>query len=239
MIFLKDQIVKKLSELSIKEIQRKGKWNYNDPEITGIETNSLRVEKGCIFLAREGDNKHTHGVLFSSQAIERGASFVITDSKGYKIALDKNIKPNIPFLLVGDLGSTFDHLCHVFYPHKPSFVMGVTGTNGKTSVVNFSQQLIEKKNKSTVTIGTLGISGVLSLRTDNTTPDQSFISRILQMAKSKGADYALLEVSSHSIVQQRIKGVVFNVFCFTNLSQDHLDYHKDMETYFMIIQVIL
>ena len=83
-----------------------------------------------------------------------------------------------------------------------------------------------------MTIGTLGVGGVLSLRTDNTTPDQSFIARILQMAKLKGADYALLEVSSHSIVQKRIKNLAFNVFCFTNLSQDHLDYHKNMEKYF-------
>ena len=78
----------------------------------------------------------------------------------------------------------------------------------------------------------MGVDGVLSLRTENTTPDQTFIFRILQMAKSKGANYALLEVSSHSIVQRRINGVAFKVFCFTNLSQDHLDYHNDMETYF-------
>ena len=222
----------KLSELNINEIERNGKWNEKDPEITGIETNSTKVEKGNIFLAKAGDTKNSHGVLFCNQAIERGASLVITDPEGLKFALDKDLKPTIPFLLVQNLESTFDYLCQIFYPDKPKFVMGVTGTNGKTSVVNFSQQLIEKKNNSCVTIGTLGVGGVLSLRTDNTTPDQSFIARILQMAKLNGADYALLEVSSHSIVQQRIKNLEFNVFCFTNLSQDHLDYHKDMETYF-------
>ena len=65
----------------------------------------------------------------------------------FKLALDKNLKPTIPFLLVENLEATFDYLCEIFYPNKPKFVMGVTGTNGKTSVVNFSQQLIEKKNK--------------------------------------------------------------------------------------------
>ena len=72
----------------------------------------------------------------------------------------------------------------------------------------------------------------MSLKTQNTTPDQTFISRILHMARSRGADFALLEVSSHSIVQRRVKGLSFKVFCFTNLSQDHLDYHKDIESYF-------
>ena len=222
----------KLSELNIKEIERRGKWKHKDPEIMGIETNSLRVEKGDIFLAKAGDTKKTHGVLFSNQAIERGASFVITDKEGYQFALDEDFKSAIPFLIVRDLPRTLDYICGIFYPGRPNFVMGITGTNGKTSVVNFSQQLIEQKNKSCVTIGTLGVGGILSLRTDNTTPDQSFIARVLQRAKSKGADYALIEVSSHSLVQQRINGVAFKVFCFTNLSQDHLDYHKDMKKYF-------
>ena len=82
-----------------------------------------------------------------------------------------------------------------------------------------------------MTIGTLGVGGVLSLKTDNTTPDQVFILRVLQMAKSR-EQIMLFEVSSHSLVQRRVKGIAFKVFCFTNLSQDHLDYHKDMETYF-------
>tara|TARA_Y100001933_G_scaffold36858_1_gene31945 strand:+ start:3668 stop:5149 length:1482 start_codon:yes stop_codon:yes gene_type:complete len=222
----------KLSELNVKEINRKGIWNDQDPEITGVETNSLKVEKGDIFLARASKTKESHGVMFSDQAIERGASLVITDPEGYQFVLDKDLNPTAPFLIVGDLEHTLNYFCDVFYPVKPNFIMGVTGTNGKTSVVNFSQQLIEQKNKSCVTIGTLGVGGVVSLKTDNTTPDQSYIAKILQMAKSKGADYALLEVSSHSLVQQRIYGVPFKVFCFTNLSQDHLDYHKNMEKYF-------
>ncbi len=222
----------KLSELKIKEVERKGKWKDEDPEIVGVETNSLRIEKGDIFLAKSGEKNNTHGVLFSNQAIENGASIVITDHGGYQLALDKGLTSTIPLLIVKDLGRTLDYICDAFYPGRPSFVMGITGTNGKTSVVNFSQQLIEQKNKLCVTIGTLGVGGILSLRTNNTTPDQPFIARVLQMAKSKGADYALLEVSSHSLVQQRINGVAFKVFCFTNLSHDHLDYHEDMEKYF-------
>ena len=175
----------KLSELNVKEINRKGIWNDQDPEITGVETNSLKVEKGDIFLARASKTKESHGVMFSDQAIERGASLVITDPEGYQFVLDKDLNPTAPFLIVGDLEHTLNYFCNVFYPVKPNFIMGVTGTNGKTSVVNFSQQLIEQKNKSCVTIGTLGVGGVVSLKTENTTPDQSFIAKILQMHLNK------------------------------------------------------
>ena len=222
----------RLSTLNIREIERKGHWKYSDPEITGVETSSLRIEKGHIFVAKHSKTKPSHGAIFSNQAFKKGASLIISDPEGYKYAVTKGLNLAIPFLLVENVERTLDNILENFYPDKPKFIMGVTGTNGKTSVVNFSQQLIEQKNKSCVTIGTLGVDGVVSLRTENTTPDQTFIFRILQMAKSKGANYALLEVSSHSIVQRRINGVEFKVFCFTNLSQDHLDYHNDMETYF-------
>ncbi len=222
----------RLSTLNIKEIERRGQWRNPDPKITGVETNSLRIEKGHIFLAKAGNTSSSHGIQFSNQAFQRGASIIITDLEGYQVALNKDFNLALPFLIVQDLGRTLDYICKIFYSDQPNFIMGITGTNGKTSVVNFCQQLIEKKNRSCVTVGTLGVEGVLSLKTDKTTPDQAFIFRVLQMAKSKGADYALLEVSSHSLAQRRVNGIAFEVFCFTNLSQDHLDYHKDMETYF-------
>ena len=92
----------KLSELNINEIERNGKWNEKDPEITGIETNSTRVEKGNIFLAKAGDTKNSHGVLLAIKLL-RGASLVITDPEGFKFALDKDLKTTIPFLLVRNL----------------------------------------------------------------------------------------------------------------------------------------
>ena len=93
----------KLSELSVKEIRRKGIWNDHDPEITGVETNSLKVEKGDIFLARASRTKESHGVMFSDQAIERGASLIITDPEGYQFVLDKDLNSTAPFLIVDDL----------------------------------------------------------------------------------------------------------------------------------------
>ena len=205
----------KLSALYIKEFKRKGKWKFEDPEVTGVETSSLCIEKGYIFVAKPSKTKSSHGALFSNQAFKKGASLVISDPEGYQYAQTMDLNPAIPFLLVENIEHTLDCICEIFYPNKPSYVMGVTGTNGKTSIVNLSQQLIEQKNKSCVTIGTLGVGGVMSLKTKNTTPDQTFIHRILQMAKSKGANYALLEVSSHSITQRRTYGVAFKVFCFT------------------------
>ena len=213
----------RLSTLNIKEIERKGHWKYSDPEITGVETSSLRIEKGHIFVAQHSKTKNSHGAIFSNQAFQKGASLILSDLEGYQNAVTKDLNLAVPFLLVENVELTLDKILENIYRDKPKFVMGITGTNGKTSVVNFSQQLIEQKNKSCVTVGTLGVSGVINLTTQNTTPDQPFIYRILQMAKSKGANYALLEVSSHAIAQRRINGVAFKVFCFTNLSQDHLD----------------
>ena len=135
----------KLSTLDIKEIERKGQWKNQDPEIMGVETNSQRIESGYIFLAKAGITKNSHGILFSKQAFKKGASLIITDLEGYQFALHKDLNLTLPFLIVQDLGRTLDYICKVFYPNKPNFVMGITGTNGKTSVVNFTQQLIEKK----------------------------------------------------------------------------------------------
>ena len=229
----------KLSELNIRELERKGNWRYNNPKISGIETSSFRVEKGHIFFAMPSKTKDNHGVLFSDQALARGASLVITDREGFQYALSKGFKLIGSFLIVENLEKALNVACESFYSNKPSFIMGVTGTNGKTSVVNLSQQLIEQNNEPCVTLGTLGVNGVLDLKTENTTPDQTYIHKVLNMAKLEKAEYAFLEVSSHSIVQKRIKGVPFNVFCFTNLSQDHLDYHKDMRTYFEAKLMIL
>ena len=147
----------RLSGLKIKEIERKGQWKDEDPEVTGVETNSILIEIGYIFVAKAGDKKNTHGVLFSDQAFKRGASLVITDTAGYQFAQHKAFNKNIPFLLVDNPEQTLDGICEILYSGKPHFIMGITGTNGKTSVVNLTQQLIEQKNKSCVTIGTLGV----------------------------------------------------------------------------------
>ena len=87
----------KLSELDVEEIERRGNWKNQDPEITGVVTNSLEVEKGDVFLARASNTRESHGVIFSDQAIERGASLVITDLEGYQFALDKGLNSTIPF----------------------------------------------------------------------------------------------------------------------------------------------
>ena len=88
---LENKVMKKLSELNVKEIKRKGNWTDQDPEITGVETNSLKVEKGDIFLARASNTKESHGIIFSDQAIQRCASLVITDPDGYQFALDLSL----------------------------------------------------------------------------------------------------------------------------------------------------
>ena len=101
--------------------------------------------KGYIFLAKAGNTTKSHGVHFSNQAFQKGASLIITDLEGYQFALNKDLNLAFPFLIVQDLVQTLDFICEIFYSNKPNFVMGITGTNGKTSVVNLANSLLKKK----------------------------------------------------------------------------------------------
>ena len=113
----------RLSTLNIKEIERRGQWKNQDPEITGVETNSLRIEKGYIFLAKAGNITNSHGLHFCNQAFRKGASLIITDLEGYQFALNKDLNLAFPLLIVQDLGQTLDCICKIFYPGEPNFVM--------------------------------------------------------------------------------------------------------------------
>ena len=116
----------RLSTLNIKEIERKGHWEYHDPEITGVETSSLRIEKGHIFVAKHSKTKTSHGAIFSNQAFKKGASLIISDPEGYKYAVTKGLNLGIPFLLVKNVELTLDNILENIYPDKPKFIMGVT-----------------------------------------------------------------------------------------------------------------
>ena len=116
---MKELNMTRLSVLNIKEVKRKGQWKYGDPEITGVETSSLRIEKGYIFVAKPSKTKSSHGALFSNQAFKQGASLVISDPEGYQYALTTELNPAIPFLLVESVEHTLDCICKIFYPNKP------------------------------------------------------------------------------------------------------------------------
>ena len=113
----------RLSTLNIKEIERKGQWKYEDPEITGVETSSLRIEKGHIFVAQKSKTNNGHGAIYSNQAFKKGASFVISDLEGYQYAVTEGSVSTIPFLLVKDVETTLDNILGKVYPDRPTFVI--------------------------------------------------------------------------------------------------------------------
>ena len=220
----------KLSELNIKSIRKEGNWSVQDLNISGIETNSSKIKGGEIFFALEGIQNH--GANFVDDAIKRGASLIITDSNGYQI-IKKNFKVSqIPVLICDNTSEILTKMCFRFFPSLPSNLMAITGTNGKTSVVNFIQQLLELNDLSCLTVGTLGVKGAINISTNITTPTQVDLYKILSNARELGTDYACIEASSHAIHQGRLGGLEFKSLFFSNLSQDHLDYHGNIESYF-------
>ncbi len=220
----------KLSELNIKSIRKEGNWSVRDRDISGIETNSSKIKGGEIFFALEGIQNH--GAKFIDDAIKRGASLIITDCDGYKISKKIISESQAPVLICDNVSEILTKMCFKFFPSLPSNLMTITGTNGKTSVVNFIQQLLEMNNLSCLTVGTLGVKGAINISTNITTPTQVELFKILSNARELGTDYACIEASSHAIHQGRLAGLEFKSLFFSNLSQDHLDYHGDIESYF-------
>ena len=201
--------------------------------ISGICSDSRLVEPGDLFLALPGER--THGITFLDTALEHGASAILTDSQGASFA-SKKIGA-LPLIVAPNLSSKLAELADWFYDRPSSKMMlyGITGTNGKTTSSYLLNQIWTlAKIKPTGIIGTVAImAGDQSWRADRTTPTNDQLQGILARMAEEGIDRAVMEVSSHALVQERVKNVKFYAVGFTNLSQDHLDYHKNMENYYL------
>jgi UDP-N-acetylmuramoyl-L-alanyl-D-glutamate--2,6-diaminopimelate ligase len=201
-----------------------------DMPITGLALDSRLVAKGNAFIALAGSRQH--GLLHVKQAVEQGAGAVIFDPCGVEnlYAVTGQIK-NIPFVAVENLAWHLGEIAAVYYGHPSRYmdVVGITGTNGKTSCSQFLGQLLDRCG----IIGTLGWGewGKTS-KTLNTTPDALAIQRILAELLTNNKQTVAMEVSSHGLEQGRVNGVNFKGVVFTNISRDHLDYHGTMEAYF-------
>ena len=198
--------------------------NKKNISISGLTSNSKKVKKNYIFFAIRGNK--INGEKFISQAIQKGASVIIC-SKTCKIR-DKNIqiiRTNKVRHLLSDISSKF-------YSLKPKNIFAVTGTNGKTSVADFFYQILKTNNLPVATIGTLGIKyNNKIIKTNLTSPDTIALHRYLYFLKKKKIDNVMIEASSHGLDQERIHHIKLKAGIFTNFSQDHLDYHKNMRSY--------
>ena len=189
--------------------------NQVDPEIKRVIHDSREVTEGDIFCCLRGET--TDGHNYVQEAIASGASALFAEEAS---------EFDIPTFLVGDVRSELPRIASriVGNPSKELTVVGVTGTNGKTSVVNLLSEILRKAGISTATIGTL--TGKL------TTPESPELQRELRRHCNSGVGVVGMEVSSHSLVQKRVEETCFSTVAFTNLSHDHLDFHGKIENYY-------
>ena len=206
----------------------------DDIAVTGLALDSRVVVSGNAFIALAGAKQH--GMAHVEQAINNGASVVIFDPAGDRVQTNLlaqeriNSSAHIPMIAVDNLGLNLGKLAARFYgdPSRFMTVIGITGTNGKTSCSQFLSQMLEDCG----IIGTLGWGEWGQLcQTQNTTPDALEIQRILAELHKNKKHTVAMEVSSHGLNQGRVNGVIFRGAVFTNISRDHLDYHGTMDAY--------
>ena len=204
----------------IKNLDRR----YHRIYFSGIAFNSNHIKKDNIFFALEGTK--FDGNEFISEAIDKGAKIIISKKN---IKLNKN---GVIFLRVKNPRKLLADISFKMIKKKPKNLIAVTGTNGKSSIANFYYQILTLNNKSAGTIGTLGVcSKKINFDLGNTTMDPLQLGLILKKLKKNKIDNVIMEASSHGLDQNRLDGLDFNTSIFTNLSQDHLDYHKNLKNY--------
>ena len=197
-----------------------------DTTVTDVRHDSREVRPGELYVARSGSR--SDGVDFCSDAVARGAAAVITGRT------TNSSPPVVARIEVTDPAAALAVAAETVHgrPSGALDVVGVTGTNGKTTVAWLLQKTLERAGESAARIGTLGYS-FDGVETDGklTTPESDDVSRYARQVLERGGRYLVMEASSHALVQRRVEGLKFSVALFTNLTQDHLDFHGTMEAY--------
>ncbi len=191
---------------------------------SGVSFDSSKVKKNDIFFAIRGNN--IDGNKFIPEAIKKGCKIIITEKRV------KKSQNGIIFIHTKNIRKLLAEVSFKIYDKKPKNLIAVTGTNGKSSIANFYYQILKLNNKNVASIGTLGVkSNNSNLKLSNTTIDPIQLGQILKKLKKLKIDNVIMEASSHGLQQNRLDGLKFNSGIFTNLSQDHLDYHKNLNNY--------
>ena len=218
-----DQI-KSLSDLGL--TARGGR----DAQITGLAVDSRLVKPGMLFAALPGAS--AHGADFIRFALRMGAGAVLTDAAGAQIAADVLSGSDAAVVIAEDPRQTLAFAAALWSGAQPGSVVAVTGTNGKTSVANFTRQIWMALGHAAINIGTTGVEGVWQAASPHTTPEPITLHRLLAEAAGQGVTHAAMEASSHGLDQRRMDGVRLRAAGFTNFTQDHLDYHHSFDAYF-------
>ncbi len=214
-----------MSKINLSELMNgiNVKNEFEDVLINDIKNNSRLVERDDIYVAIKGIN--TDGHIYAQSAIENGAAAVVVEKD---LGIEKQI-------IVDDTKKAYALMCANYFgnPAKKLKLIGVTGTNGKTSVTSIVHQVCQAMEIKAGLIGTIQIEycGMVE-ENKNTTPDAYVYHQTLSKMQMAGCEYVISEVSSHALVQERVYGSNYFAAAFTNLSRDHLDYHSDMQDYF-------
>ena len=195
-------------------------------EISGLEIDSRKIESGHMFVAVRGTQ--TDGHAYIDKAIEKGASVIVCET------FPDNIDSDITYIKVNDTEEVVGKLATAFYGHPTSKLklIGVTGTNGKTTIATLLYNMFRLFGYKVGLISTVcNYIDDEAIPTEHTTPDPITLNKLLGRMADEGCKYVFMEVSSHSVVQKRIGGLQYSGGIFTNLTRDHLDYHKSFDNY--------
>ncbi|MFT6462597.1 MAG: UDP-N-acetylmuramoyl-L-alanyl-D-glutamate--2,6-diaminopimelate ligase [Maricaulis maris] len=190
--------------------------------VRGLTLDSRKVEPGFVFAALPGVK--VHGRDFIPKALTAGASVILTDEP---------VEAPVPVIAVPEPAALLARMAARFYPRQPGHIVAITGTNGKSSTVEFLRQIWAGAGIEAACLGTLGVTRGNSVEvTGYTTPDAVALQAALDRLAGEGVTHLGMEASSHGLKQHRMDGVRLQVGAFTNLTQDHLDYHPDFADYF-------
>ncbi len=219
--------------------------NISDIEIRDIEYDSRQVQKGMLFFAVKGEQDD--GNTFIDESLDRGAVCIVASSnyyeaakKGsnpaYKNSFDRIMKEKVPLIIVKDVVDAVSKVSAFFYsyPSRDLSVIGITGTNGKTSTTYLLETIFKTAGFSPAVIGTIlyRYAGKEIKDIEYTTPKSLYIQRALKDMEKSGVTHVAMEVSSHGIALGRVSDIDFDAAIFTHLTRDHMEFHKDMEDYF-------
>nr|WP_148296804.1 UDP-N-acetylmuramoyl-L-alanyl-D-glutamate--2,6-diaminopimelate ligase [Halalkalibacter akibai] len=196
---------------------------HENPQVSSLEMDSRQVKEGTVFICIKGYTVDGHD--FAQQAEKQGAVAIIAE---------RPLAVSIPVIIVRDSKRAMARLASHFYnnPTSQLQLIGVTGTNGKTTVTHLIEDIMQEAGKKTGLIGTMYTKvGLAEKQTNNTTPESLPLQQLFKEMVDEQVEVAMMEVSSHALHMGRVRGCDFNVAVFTNLSQDHLDYHQSMEAY--------
>ena len=201
-----------------------------NPLLSGLTVDSRAVRPGLLFAALPG--ARVHGAAFIDMALAKGAAAVLTDPAGAAMAADLLAGSDAALVVAEDAREALAYAAALWSGAQPATMVAVTGTNGKTSVATFTRQIWMALGHAAINIGTTGVEGAWAAPSSHTTPDPIVLHEVLAQAAAAGVTHAAMEASSHGLDQRRLDGVRLMAAGFTNLTQDHLDYHGTMEAYF-------